>query len=85
MLKVAGVGVGGGNSVPIARPCSPTPPRAGPIRSLSLKLLVGSKLRSGILKRMNSYVGIPADNLACYCYEMFVLKFVTAVVSRIEF
>jgi hypothetical protein len=78
-------GGGVGNSVPIARPGSPTPPQAVPIRNLSLKLPVGSELRSGILKRMNSYVGIPADNLACYCYEMFVLKFVTAVVLRIEF
>lgn len=44
---------------------------------------LGGKER--ILKRMNSYVGIPATDLACYCYEIFVLKFVTDAVFRIQF
>lgn len=78
-------GGGGWKFSSIARPGSPTPPQAVPIRNLSLKLLVGSEVRSGILKRMNSYVGIPAANLACYCYEIFVLKFVTDAVFRIQF
>lgn len=77
--------MGGWKFRPIARPGSSTPPQAVPIRNLSLKLPAGSELRSGILKRMNSYVGIPAANLAFYCYKMFVSKFVTDEVFRIQF